>query len=299
MVIPLFCHSAKERFEAGAFQYDDVILNAHHDRAQPLARTGAGLELHDGPDALRMTATLPDTALARDIRTLVRSGVLRGLSVEFQALEERAEGDLRILTSVRLTGLGVVDRGAYSESVVQARMELRQTGARRIEGKYYYGKAIVIDDGGALQTRLHHNTQNDTRKRKISPGAFARSIQDDDVEQALLLGNSYDNQIASKQGKSLVLFDSPDTLAFSADLPDLPVVDDFLTKLDAGAISPGVRLQYRIGPVADAMEVVPDADGQGFVENILDASLQAIAIVNRKTRGNEGEINLRQRRRWY
>ena len=51
-----------ERIEAGAFQpIGDVILNASHDRGRPLARTGAGLELVDGRDALRMTATLPET----------------------------------------------------------------------------------------------------------------------------------------------------------------------------------------------------------------------------------------------
>ena len=287
----------RERFEVGAFEYSDVILNAHHDRAQPLARTGAGLELHDGPDALRMTATLPDTALARDTLTLVRSGVLRGLSVEFQALEERQDGGLRIIERASLSGLGIVDRPAYADSVVQARMEVRQTGKRRIEGAFFYEKLVVVDDGGALQNRLHHNTDEPVTRRKVRPGAFAKSIQDDDVEQVLLLGNSYDNQIASKKGKSLVLTDSPDSLTFSADLPDIPSVDEFLTKLDAGAISPGVRMLYRISPIDDAVDLVPD--GEDFVETVNDALLTAISIANRPPRGNEGSLSVRQRRRWY
>ena len=287
----------KERFERGSFQFDDVILNSMHQREVPLARTGGGgLELQDSPDSLSMRAVLPDTAAARDTLTLVRSGVLRGLSVEFQALEERAEGDLRILTSVRLTGLGVVDKGAYMDSVVQARMEVRQTGKRRIEGAFFYEKLVVVDDGGALQNRLHHNTDQPVTRRKVRPGAFAKSIQDDDVEQALLLGNSLDNQIASKKGGSLVLTDSPDSLAFSADLPDIPSVAEFMAKLEAGSISPGVRPLYRISPIADAVETVPDGDN--FVETINDALLTGLSISNRPPRGNEGSLSVR-RRRWY
>ena len=57
----------EERIEAGAFApIDDVILNAHHDRATPLARTGgAGLELTDTAERLAFTATLPDDPCRR------------------------------------------------------------------------------------------------------------------------------------------------------------------------------------------------------------------------------------------
>ena len=48
-----------ERFEPGAFQpLGDVKLNLQHQRTTLLTRTGAGLELIDGPDALRMMAAL-------------------------------------------------------------------------------------------------------------------------------------------------------------------------------------------------------------------------------------------------
>ena len=53
----------EERIEPGAFQpLGDVILNAHHDRAAPLARTGGGgLTLIDTPERLAFSAELPQT----------------------------------------------------------------------------------------------------------------------------------------------------------------------------------------------------------------------------------------------
>ena len=54
---------------------------------------------------------------------LVRSGVLRGLSVEFRAIRDRFVGDLREIGRAVLDGLGLVDRPAYAGSVG---LEVRQ-----------------------------------------------------------------------------------------------------------------------------------------------------------------------------
>ena len=55
----------RERFESGAFgdlATADVLLNAQHQRAVPLARTGGGgLVLLDTLMELRIDATLPET----------------------------------------------------------------------------------------------------------------------------------------------------------------------------------------------------------------------------------------------
>ena len=114
-----------ERFEAGAFGAVgalDVILNVQHDRARPIARTGGGgLVLVDGPRALEIRAELPRTRDAEDALELVRLRVLRGLSVEFAATRERQEGRLRVVEGADLSGLGVVDRPAYTGATVSAR----------------------------------------------------------------------------------------------------------------------------------------------------------------------------------
>ncbi len=113
----------RETFQPGAFSpIEDVILNGHHDRTVPLARTGGGgLEITDTDNELRIRATLPKTSSADDVLMLVRSKVLRGLSIEFVAIAERLEGDLRIVERAHLSAVSVVDSPAYAESTVEAR----------------------------------------------------------------------------------------------------------------------------------------------------------------------------------
>ena len=116
----------RERFEVRAFgdlAAADVILNTMHDRRRPLARSGSGLTLTDTPQALEVRATLPKTRESDDTLELVRSGVLRGLSIEFKATRERMVSGVRSIQAARLTGIGVVDRAAYPQSSVEARGE--------------------------------------------------------------------------------------------------------------------------------------------------------------------------------
>ena len=86
----------KERFERGSFQFDDVILNSMHQREVPLARTGGGRTRASRRAGEPHPCGLccPTQRQRGILLTLVRSGVLRGLSVEFQALEERQEQGL-------------------------------------------------------------------------------------------------------------------------------------------------------------------------------------------------------------
>ena len=125
-----------ERFEPGAFGdvgAADVLLNRQHDRTEPLARTGgAGLVLMDTADSLTMRADLPDTATARDTVALVRSGVLRGLSVEFVVRRERDEGGVRVIEQADLMAIGLVDTPAYPASDVAARHKQPATRRRSV-----------------------------------------------------------------------------------------------------------------------------------------------------------------------
>ena len=114
----------KEQFRSGAFKpIGDVIANLQHDRSKPLARNsaGGGLELIDDPDALRVRIDLPETTIGRDTQELVKRGILRGLSIEFRVLEQRASSGIREILKARLTGLGIVDRPAYPQSIITKR----------------------------------------------------------------------------------------------------------------------------------------------------------------------------------
>lgn len=112
----------RERIAPGAFgdvAALDVIANVQHRRERPLARTsGGGLILTDDAAALTADIALPDTADGRDVRELVNKGVLRGLSVEFYPEELEQGVDATIIRRATLVGLGIVDRPAYSDSVI-------------------------------------------------------------------------------------------------------------------------------------------------------------------------------------
>ena len=105
-----------EVIRAGAFTLGDgdgdVILNLHHDRAQPLARTGGGLTVTDGPAALRIEAEIP--AYRGDVVDMLKRRIIRGLSVEMIVDEESWTGDRREVIKARLPGLALVDRPAYT-----------------------------------------------------------------------------------------------------------------------------------------------------------------------------------------
>lgn len=125
-------HGRPTRFLAGAFgdvSAADLILNRQHERGQPLARTGGGgLTLTDTPEALEVLAELPDTQAARDAHTMVRTGVLRGLSIEFRALAEGFVNGVREIRRGVLEGVGVVDTPAFATATVEA---LAAPGERR------------------------------------------------------------------------------------------------------------------------------------------------------------------------
>ena len=111
-----------ERFEPGSLTYADVVVNIQHDRSKPVARIGAGLELRDSSAALLASIDPPDTVYGRELRELLSARILRGLSLEFRTAKERWEGAVRVVQGAELVGIGVVDRPAYPDSQIAARM---------------------------------------------------------------------------------------------------------------------------------------------------------------------------------
>ena len=123
----------RERFEAGAFgdvQALDLVLNYQHDRGRPLSRSGAGLELADGEDALEVSATIVETDEGNNALSLVRAGIVRGFSIEFFARQAVVEKGIRIIRRAELAGLSLVDKPSYPGSMVSARE--KKSGGRRV-----------------------------------------------------------------------------------------------------------------------------------------------------------------------
>ena len=109
----------EEVFEPGSVLADGLLVHVRDEWDRPLARSGKGLELDDGPGGLRATVTLPDTNDGRRVRARVEAGELTAFSAAFQALEEDwPAADRRIVRRARLVGLALVDRPEHESPLV-------------------------------------------------------------------------------------------------------------------------------------------------------------------------------------
>ena len=119
-----------EVFEAGSLSWPDdgVVLRRQHERGQPIARV-LPIE-RDG--AVILDTQLPETRAGRDAAAEIRSGLFRGLSVEFRPALLSHSGGLRRIKRARLTGAGLVDTPEYGGSRVEVR---HGGGARRGLGR--------------------------------------------------------------------------------------------------------------------------------------------------------------------
>ena len=211
-----------ERVEPGAFlPLGDVILNRQHDRKTPLARTGGGgLTLVDSPEALRIRAELPDTPSANETLALVRSKILRGLSIEFHAKQERQDGDLRIIERAQLVGVGVVDSPQYGESLVEARAQGR---LRTMRGN--------IPSGKALECRC---SPGECTEAIFESGALDGAIDPSQEADVISVVGEYQNAIGSRKRKSLRFWsDGKGGLEYAVDIPDTARGRALLETMDA------------------------------------------------------------------
>ena len=129
-----------EKFLSGSLEYGDVILNVQHDRGRPIARTPETLQLIDSPEALTLHAELPETREATDALVSVRKRILRGLSVEFRAIKQTFESGVRVIHKARLSGIGLVDSGAFESATVEARRRYGFIGT--VKGYIPKGKKV-------------------------------------------------------------------------------------------------------------------------------------------------------------
>ena len=87
---------------------------------------GGGLELRDTGTALEVTAHLPEIPAAMRALADVKAGRLRGFSIEFDAVQETRDGDIRVVQRAELAGVGLVRNPSYQGSLA----EVRQGAAR-------------------------------------------------------------------------------------------------------------------------------------------------------------------------
>lgn len=93
-----------------------MMLLWNHDTSNPLASTRNGsLNLVEDERGLKVTATLPDTTLGRDIAELVRTGVVDSMSFGFSVKRDSwsKDGQTRYLEDVSLYEVSLVSTPAY------------------------------------------------------------------------------------------------------------------------------------------------------------------------------------------
>jgi HK97 family phage prohead protease len=96
-----------------------MMLLWNHDTSNPLASTRNGsLQLVEDDRGLKVTATLPDTTLGRDLATLIRTQVIDAMSFGFSVRKDSwsQDGQTRYLDDVTLFEVSVVSTPAYEQT---------------------------------------------------------------------------------------------------------------------------------------------------------------------------------------
>ena len=112
-----------ELFERGSIDLDaikasgGIVLNRQHTHSAPIMRVIPELR----GDAVVIDAELPESSAGRDAAVEIRSGLMRGLSVEFKARRARMVSGVRRISAATLVGGGLVHDPSYSGSTVEVR----------------------------------------------------------------------------------------------------------------------------------------------------------------------------------
>ena len=226
----------REKFLPGSFpgvERADILLNRQHLRERPLARSnGGGLTISDTAQALSIRAELPQTADSSETLELVKRGVLRGLSIEFEALRASQENGTRVVSLAKLFAVAVVDSGAYSESTVEARQRRRP----------YLSAQVPFSK--SLQCRCHRGTCD---KVRFLPGSFAEAVGGEGPVEVLAIAGQYSAALASRRRGTLILSESETGLLIT-----IPKAADTTAASDLAAQSRTTRILAR--PVFDQAE---------------------------------------------
>lgn len=208
----------RELFRPRAFgpgvESQDVILNVQHARVFPIARTPDTLQLNDSASMLTTRAILNTTDAGREALQLVHNKILRGLSVEFDALSEHFESGVRVIERARLNGIGLVDTPAYGESRVEVRRK-GGGGGRRL--KTFRGH---IPAQKALSCRC---SPGSCTEAVFESGALDDALRRERDRDILAVVGEYQNALGSRNRGSVRFWsDRRGGLEVAVDVPDTP-----------------------------------------------------------------------------
>ena len=244
-----------ERFEPGSLvPVEPVSLNLQHDPERRIATTADGsLRLHDGPDALRIEADLREGSAEL---ALVRRGALRGLSVEFFAIAERREADVRVLTRAGLPAIGLVDTGSH-ETTISLR-HAAETLDLELRAKMGRSMSASIPSGKKLRCECSPDARWAEFVVKPLVEAFDRIFETAEREVLATWAN-YSQPLASKSRGTLRRTGPAEV---TIDLPD----DAYGRAAIAAHESTGVVVRPYLDPVDSVGELVDETMHYSHVE---------------------------------
>ena len=224
----------RERFVPGAFGTvpTTIPVNLQHDAAIVVAERAV---LADGPRELRVRADLPERSAAL---ALVRRGALTGWSIEFRARAERREAGVRVVERADLTGLALVDAGAYPSSTAEVRRSTRARSGRRLRSRIPYDESLACEciarsgpgSGGACVPLA--------RFSKVAGDAMAQAVNDAlaEARDVLAVMGEYKRPIASASRGTLRANSTDDGLEVEIDIPAGTVGDDVVAANEAAGV---------------------------------------------------------------
>ena len=108
-----------EMFLPGSLKWDadGIVVNRMHTRKSPVMRV---MPIVEGNE-VRIDAPLPDTSAGRDAAAEIRSGLFKGMSIEFRATAQTIVGGVRRITEAVLSGAAIVDTPSYAAASVEVR----------------------------------------------------------------------------------------------------------------------------------------------------------------------------------
>ena len=122
-----------ELFERGSLKWDKaagIVLNRQHNRLQPILRfTPVEVE-----GRLTIDEEIPPTAAGLDALAEIKSGLFKGMSIEFRAVRQTIVSGVRKISEAILTAAALVDSGSYATATVEVRQRVvgRGSGRRRL-----------------------------------------------------------------------------------------------------------------------------------------------------------------------
>lgn len=129
--VPLYGGEMIEQIADGAFKRtltsgEDVRALVEHDSDKLLGRTSSNtLKLMDDAKGLRFELALPDVTYARDIRTLIERGDIRGCSFGFRTMQDEwnhgAKPSRRRVIDADLREITITANPAYTDTTVAVR----------------------------------------------------------------------------------------------------------------------------------------------------------------------------------